>query len=77
MGNPVVMLGREPRRPRLDRHVTFHLIDIFVLYVRTDCVCDADRYVYIHGVDAESPTDDVHSRPGPAHDAGAEPSPGE
>jgi hypothetical protein len=31
MGNPVVMLGKEPRTPRLERHVTFHLIDIFVL----------------------------------------------
>ncbi len=40
-------------------------------------VCDADRYVYMHGVVAESLMRGFQGLPGPAHFTGSLPSPGE
>jgi hypothetical protein len=41
------------------------------------CVCDAERYVYMHGDVAESLIRGVHGLPGPAQLTDSFPSPGE
>ena len=71
------MLGRLLPIPKFERHEMFHVRDIRELYVREEVVCDADRYVYMQGLVAWSPIRAFHAGPGPKHDTGAWPSPGE
>lgn len=76
-GNEVLMVGNGPLIPRFERNDTFHSIDARARYVPVRRVCDADRYVYMHGDTAVSLSRGVHGRPGPAQRTGSFPSPGE